>query len=48
MFASCTHIKELWEDIRVLVDPLLSHQNIDSLQLMMLNFDGCNYEAEII
>ena len=48
VFISCPNISELWKEIRLLIDPLLLQKNIDSLQLLMLNFSGGKYEAEII
>ena len=48
VFISCRNINESWKKIRLLIDPLLLQKNIDSLQLLMLNFSGGKYEAEII
>ena len=47
MFSSCVKIKETWEDIKLLIDPLLPQKNVGSNLLLLLDFNAGKYEAEI-
>ena len=47
MFSSCAKIKDVWEDIKRLIDPLLPQKDIGSVQLLLLNFNAGKCEAEI-
>lgn len=47
MFISCVYIREIWNELRHLVNPLLNQQNILDLQLLTFNFKSGTYDAEI-
>ena len=47
MFTSCVKIRDIWDAVRFLVDPLLPQQNVADNQLLSFNFKSGSYDAEI-
>ena len=45
-FCFCSQVSQIWEEIRVIIDPLLSEESSD-LDLLSLKFVSIQYETEI-